>query len=152
MALFVEKNFTKALKDNENFKKGEYKRALEETFLKMDEIMTERMTKTRLNANDRIDGDDYIDNFDAGCTANVVLITDKKIYCANSGDSRSVLCEGGNAVALSEDHKPENTGEKQRIEKAEGFVSFGRTNGVLSLSRAIGDFEYKGNTKLRAED
>ena len=27
----------------------------------------------------------------AGCTANVVLIADKTIYTANSGDSRSVL-------------------------------------------------------------
>ena len=27
----------------------------------------------------------------AGCTANVVLIDDKNIYIANSGDSRSVL-------------------------------------------------------------
>lgn len=26
----------------------------------------------------------------AGCTANVVLVTPEKIYCANAGDSRSV--------------------------------------------------------------
>lgn len=31
-----------------------------------------------------------------GCTANVVLIEDhKKLYIANSGDSRSVLARGG---------------------------------------------------------
>lgn len=27
----------------------------------------------------------------AGCTANVVLITDTEIYCANAGDSRSII-------------------------------------------------------------
>jgi hypothetical protein len=27
----------------------------------------------------------------AGCTANVVLITENEIYCANAGDSRSII-------------------------------------------------------------
>ena len=27
----------------------------------------------------------------AGCTANVIIITDAEIYCANAGDSRSIL-------------------------------------------------------------
>lgn len=36
-----------------------------------------------------------------GCTANVVLITPKKYYIANAGDSRSVLCRSGEAIALS---------------------------------------------------
>ena len=80
---------------------------------------------------------------DSGCTANVVLITDKEIYCANAGDSRSVLSEGRKAIELSFDHKPDNEEEKKRIEKANGYVAAGRTNGVLSLSRAMGDFDYK---------
>jgi serine/threonine protein phosphatase PrpC len=84
---------------------------------------------------------------DAGCTANVVLITDKKIYCANAGDSRSVMSKGGNAVEMSKDHKPDSEDEKKRIEEAGGYVMGGRTNGVLSLSRAIGDFDYKDMSK-----
>ncbi len=28
----------------------------------------------------------------AGCTANVILVTNHKYYIANIGDSRSVLC------------------------------------------------------------
>jgi serine/threonine protein phosphatase PrpC len=27
----------------------------------------------------------------AGCTANVVLITETEIYCANAGDSRAII-------------------------------------------------------------
>ena len=53
---------------------------------------------------------------DTGCTACVVLITKDRIYCANSGDSRAILAQTGNrAHALSEDHKPNNLGEMQRI-------------------------------------
>lgn len=50
-----------------------------------------------------------------GCTAVVVMVTPTQIICANAGDSRSILVTGGKVVALSEDHKPENVGEKNRI-------------------------------------
>ena len=42
----------------------------------------------------------------AGCTANVVLITESYIYCANAGDARSVASINGKALELSKDHKP----------------------------------------------
>lgn len=42
-------------------------------------------------------------------------------------------------------------GEKARITAAGGFVDFGRVNGNLALSRAIGDFEFKKNAKLPPE-
>ena len=41
-----------------------------------------------------------------GSTANVVVIYKNKIYCANTGDSRSVLCRNDKAIPLSYDHKP----------------------------------------------
>ena len=46
---------------------------------------------------------------------------------------------------MSKDHKPELEEERARIESANGFVEFGRVNGSLALSRAIGDLEYKKN-------
>lgn len=42
-------------------------------------------------------------------------------------------------------------GEKARICAAGGFVDFGRVNGNLALSRAIGDFEFKKNANLSPE-
>ena len=66
-----------------------------------------------------------------------------EIYCANAGDSRTVLSEKGNAVDLSYDHKPDLPGERSRIIKAGGEVMDGRVNGMLALSRAMGDFDYK---------
>lgn len=44
-----------------------------------------------------------------------------------------------------------NTGEKARITAAGGFVDFGRVNGNLALSRAIGDFEFKKSAELAPE-
>ena len=42
-------------------------------------------------------------------------------------------------------------GEKARICAAGGFVDFGRVNGNLALSRAIGDFEFKKSADLSPE-
>lgn len=41
--------------------------------------------------------------------------------------------------------------EKNRITAAGGFVDFGRVNGNLALSRAIGDFEFKKGFDLPPE-
>ncbi|EGE06768.1 protein phosphatase 2C [Trichophyton equinum CBS 127.97] len=70
---------------------------------------------------------------------------------ANAGDSRSVLGVKGRAKPLSFDHKPQNEGEKARISAAGGFVDFGRVNGNLALSRALGDFEFKRAADLSPE-
>ncbi len=58
---------------------------------------------------------------------------------ANSGDSRGVACINGATKEMSKDHKPEDKIELDRIRKAGGEVSFGRVNGNLNLSRALGD-------------
>lgn len=86
----------------------------------------------------------------AGCTANVCYVTDTEIIVANAGDSRCVACVNGKAVALSNDHHPQDKKELKRIKKAGGFVSNGRVNQTLNLSRSIGDIEYKNNPQLKA--
>lgn len=53
-----------------------------------------------------LDADDKI-GYRAGTTLVVVLLTKDKYYVANAGDSRGVLSRNGQAVALSNDHKPE---------------------------------------------
>ena len=96
-----------------------------------------------------MNSDGQIANY-TGCTATVVLITKLDIYCANAGDSRTVLSRsnGSECVPLSDDHKPDNDDEKKRIMDAGGFVEENRVNGSLNLSRSIGDFEYKSKTDL----
>jgi len=72
-----------------------------------------------------------------------VLITPTKIFCANLGDSRSVINSNGKAVELSRDHKPDNLVEKTRIVKAGGEVVNSRINNDISVSRSFGDFLFK---------
>ena len=87
----------------------------------------------------------------AGCTAVCALIRNGELHVANAGDSRCVLSRAGEAVALTQDHKPMDSGEYDRILKAGGFVADGRVNGSLNLSRALGDLEYKQTKELPAE-
>jgi len=90
----------------------------------------------------------------AGCTAIVAFVIGKKLYVANAGDSRGVLCrENGISYALSDDHKPNGHTEFQRIRSAGGFVNaMGRVNGNLNLSRSLGDLKYKQLKHLPRED
>ncbi|XP_064411522.1 protein phosphatase 1G [Latimeria chalumnae] len=90
---------------------------------------------------------------DSGTTAVVALIRGKQLIVANAGDSRCVVSEGGKAVDMSYDHKPEDELELARIKNAGGKVTMdGRVNGGLNLSRAIGDHFYKRNKSLPPEE
>lgn len=53
---------------------------------------------------------------------------------------------------MSYDHKPENAEEKERIVKAGGYVEENRVKGMLNLSRALGDLEYKLDPDLAVEE
>eukprot|EP01026_Neomeris_dumetosa_P045773 TRINITY_DN3880_c1_g1_i5.p1 TRINITY_DN3880_c1_g1~~TRINITY_DN3880_c1_g1_i5.p1 ORF type:complete len:426 (+),score=91.71 TRINITY_DN3880_c1_g1_i5:333-1610(+) len=87
----------------------------------------------------------------AGCTSVVAFVQGTTLWVANAGDSRCVLCRNGNAVAMTEDHKPTDPPENERIINAGGYVTEGRVNGTLNLSRAIGDLEYKQVKSLGPE-
>lgn len=115
------------------------KKALVESYVTLDK---------RLRSSDQVEhGLDQ-----SGCTAVTVVITPTHIVCASIGDSRAVVAVSAgkkvHAIPLSEDHKPDNFLERKRIESAGGFVQMDRVNGELAMSRAIGDFQYKSNSKL----
>jgi len=79
----------------------------------------------------------------SGTTAVCALITDKYVIIANCGDSRGVFCVNGKPALATQDHKPSNEPERERIQNAGGSVMIQRVNGSLAVSRALGDFEYK---------
>ncbi|KAI1762624.1 PP2C-domain-containing protein [Hypoxylon sp. FL1150] len=136
VAQFAGKNIFDILKKQDTFKTGNYDQSLKDTFLATDRAIL---------------SDPQYEEEVSGCTACCGLITSEKIFIANAGDSRSVLGVKGRAKPLSFDHKPQNEGEKARITAAGGFVDFGRVNGNLALSRAIGDFEFKKSAELAPE-
>ncbi|KAK4975608.1 Protein phosphatase 2C 2 [Elasticomyces elasticus] len=137
VALYTGDNLHKIIAKQDAFKKGDFEQALKDGFLAIDRAIL---------------SDPRYEEEVSGCTASVGIISKDKIYVkGNAGDSRSVLGIKGRAKPLSFDHKPQNEGEKARICAAGGFVDFGRVNGNLALSRAIGDFEFKKSADLPPE-
>ncbi|KAA8893956.1 phosphatase 2C-like domain-containing protein [Sphaerosporella brunnea] len=61
------------------------------------------------------------------------------LYTANVGDARIVLCRGGKALRLSYDHKGSDENEGKRVANAGGLILNNRVNGVLAVTRALGD-------------
>ena len=175
VAQLVKKYFVKELKANKNFIENNMKKALQETFLRIDElcVMTQYMAELKeLNKISKKEDSEieknqpknvYSDLFGSmqqnnenialmtGCTATVCLIHENKVYFANAGDSRIVISKNGVAIPMTVDHKPDLEEEKNRIYKAGGTVTDGRVNGNLNLSRSLGDLEYKQNKKMKPE-
>ncbi|KAH3672746.1 hypothetical protein WICMUC_004152 [Wickerhamomyces mucosus] len=80
----------------------------------------------------------------SGSTAIVsVIINNQDLYSINTGDSRLIVSINGYVKNLSFDHKPNHIGELIRINDANGSISFNRVGGILALSRAFGDFNFK---------
>jgi len=75
----------------------------------------------------------------------------RKLYTANVGDSRAVLIRDGRAERLTIDHKASLAEEAKRITDAGGFIGRNkRVNGVLAISRALGDHMLKENDVVSA--
>ncbi|XP_048381199.1 protein phosphatase 1B-like [Stegostoma tigrinum] len=107
------------------------KRAIRSGFLNIDEHMR----------NDSELGNNDMDR--SGSTAVALLVSPTHIYFINCGDSRGVLQRDQSVHFSTEDHKPCNPREKERIQNAGGSVMIQRVNGSLAVSRALGDYDYK---------
>ncbi|KAI8806314.1 phosphatase 2C-like domain-containing protein [Cladochytrium replicatum] len=137
----VHKNFQSLLNDNPD---SPVPHSLNKAFV---------MTDTQLGQNEQSH---------SGCTAIVAYVrreervedeskstSDTKpgfprvLYTANVGDARAVLSRDGRAIRLSYDHKGSDPSEARRITDAGGFVMNNRVNGVLAVTRSLGDVSMK---------
>ncbi|KAL7123724.1 hypothetical protein ABFS83_14G001700 [Erythranthe nasuta] len=78
-----------------------------------------------------------------GTTALTALVLGRNLLVANAGDCRAVLCRKGDAVQLSQDHRPSCEVERKRVEDLGGTIEYGYLNGELAVTRALGDWYMK---------
>jgi len=89
----------------------------------------------------------------SGSTAATVILMGRRLFAANVGDSRVVLCRaGGQCVELTSDHKPSRPDEAARVRAAGGFILHKRVMGELAITRAFGDKSFKMGIKAMLEE
>eukprot|EP00756_Hemistasia_phaeocysticola_P007111 Hpha_TRINITY_DN14125_c0_g1::TRINITY_DN14125_c0_g1_i1::g.11010::m.11010/K14803/PTC2_3; protein phosphatase PTC2/3 len=110
-------------------------RALQKSFFEMDDLVDKELTPEQSSS--------------TGATCNVIILTKDLAVCGNAGDARAILVSSdGTSVALSKDHAPDSPGEKARIQRAGSYLTEdGRIDGMLNVSRAMGDFDFKRKQK-----
>ncbi|KAH0950289.1 hypothetical protein HN011_010658, partial [Eciton burchellii] len=107
-------------------------RALCDAFMTTDEQFLAKSSTQKLNG---------------GTTAVCALILNKKLYVAWVGDSMASLVTRDSVTQLVNPHRPTRKDESERIQNMGGAVlqcmGVLRVNGLLSISRAIGDVSCK---------
>lgn len=95
------------------------------------------------------DNHHFQDYMSEGSTASIVIVppVSRIVYLVNIGDSRTTILQpSSNLYTSTTDDKPSSQSEMERIVKSGGHVTFhnvARVNGILSVSRAFGDFGLK---------
>jgi serine/threonine protein phosphatase PrpC len=76
-----------------------------------------------------------------GCSTGIVLRQESQIAVAHLGNTRVYLLRDDGTISFqTEDHTPSSRREYERIHAAGGRVLNGKTDAVVEVSRAIGDF------------
>lgn len=131
-AFMLEQNVFSKLKDGDEYQPNELADALKQSLLNFDEKMK-----------------DVPDLNKSGCTVTGVLITPNHFVIVNLGDSRTVVCRQNELLFSTVDHTPSTFTERERIEAAGGVVYRNRINGDLNVSRSLGNYPMKNDTRKR---
>ncbi|XP_062002298.1 probable protein phosphatase 2C 49 [Rosa rugosa] len=135
-AAYVRKNVMRLVFDDVNFPQAS----------EVNKIFSEELENTLRKAFHQVDlalADDCSVSSSSGTTALTAMIFGRLLMVANTGDCRAVLCRKGEAIDMSQDHRPIYPSERKRVEELGGYVDDGYLNGVLSVSRALGDWDMK---------
>jgi len=103
--------------------------------------------ETCIETDKRVNEIQHIHEFSCGTTAlSVCVKNNKELIIGNVGDCRGYLCRDGKALEIATPHILELESEKERIKSLGGAVVwFGtwRVNGILAVSRSIGDYNLR---------
>ncbi|XP_023874840.1 probable protein phosphatase 2C 49 isoform X2 [Quercus suber] len=136
-AAYIRKNVIRLLFEDVNFPQAS---EVNDVFL---EEVENSVRKAFLLADQAL-ADDHSVSCSTGTTALTAMIFGRLLMVANIGDCRAVLCRKGEAIDMSQDHRPIYPSEKRRVEELGGYINDdGYLNGVLSVSRALGDWDMK---------
>ncbi|KAL3637101.1 hypothetical protein CASFOL_019400 [Castilleja foliolosa] len=117
------------------------------------QALIEAFVKTDISFRDELDSRRkskavFQKDWHPGCTAITALVVKNKLFVANAGDCRTILCRAGKSFALSKDHVASCLEERERVVGAGGHVKWqGDTwrigPAALQVTRSIGDDDLK---------
>lgn len=151
------------LKENELWQKNEYKKAIRDVFVKLDmELLNEDVRKDLVDNPRYAEKKQVQDNNNeeyatnpakyAGTTVCGALISKEKLIAFNVGDTCMMIRIGGFQQKVTTEHKPTKKKEKERIEKAGKTVKKGAIDGMIKVSRSVGDHYHKNYKKVSEKD
>ncbi|XP_071716518.1 protein kinase and PP2C-like domain-containing protein [Rutidosis leptorrhynchoides] len=95
-------------------------------------------------------------DYHPGCTAIVALIVQNRLFVANAGDCRAILCRAGCPYLLSKDHVASCNEERERVTCVGGLVKWQFDTwrvgpAALQVTRSIGDDDLKPGVTAEPE-
>ena len=180
---YLSQHFIQFLTENINFINGNYKKSLEETFINLDESfrsleaqleLSKYSNKKEQNKN-KDNFNDFLELFNprnlegvniaefCGSCGIVVLITEKKVFIANAGNSKCIPVNIKNEIIkdkINIEHTLDNENEIKRLNKIFGYEISETNNNkdkfindfYLNITRGFGDLQYKDNKLINLED
>ena len=180
---YLSQHFCQFLTENINFINGNYKKSLEETFINLDESfrsleaqleLSKYSNKKEQNKN-KDNFNDFLELFNprnlegvniaefCGSCGIVVLITEKKVFIANAGNSKCIPVNIKNEIIkdkINIEHTLDNENEIKRLSRIFGYEISDTSNNkdklkndfYLNITRGFGNLQYKDNKLINLED
>ena len=180
---YLSQHFIQFLTENINFINGNYKKSLEETFINLDESfrsleaqleLSKYSNKKEQNKN-KDNFNDFLELFNprnlegvniaefCGSCGIVVLITEKKVFIANAGNSKCIPVNIKNEIIkdkINIEHTLDNENEIKRLSRIFGYEISDTSNNkdklkndfYLNITRGFGNLQYKDNKLINLED
>ena len=180
---YLSQHFSQFLTENINFINGNYKKSLEETFINLDESFRSLEVQQELSKySNRKEENKNKDNFNdflelfnprnlegvniaefCGSCGIVVLITEKKVFIANAGNSKCIPVNIKNEIIkdkINIEHTLDNENEIKRLSRIFGYEISDASNNkdklkndfYLNITRGFGNLQYKDNKLINLED